>query len=426
MRKTAHNGEEPMAEQTMHALEKRIGLRNRGIVDPLSISDYIKQGGYQGFKKALTMTPEAVIQQVMDSGLRGRGGAGFPTGSKWKYTRAANGPERFAICNADEGEPGTFKDRVLMEEDPHSYLEGLMIAAYAVGASKAFVYIRGEYYTSIQRTRSAIEAARKEKLLGNNILNSGYSLDIHIKLGGGSYLCGEESALIESLEGRRGYPRIKPPYPAEKGVFNKPTAVNNVETLSHVPEIMRHGAAWYRSMGTEKSPGTKIFTICGDIQKPGCYEAEMGIPLEKLLFDMAGGIKGNQTLKAVLVGGAAGTFIPQQFKTIAMDFDSLKANQFTLGSGALIVISNARPMKAILSEILRFFHHESCGKCVPCRVGTRQLQDMAEKGNALPLDAMMTLSQLMFDTSLCPLGQSPIFPVRSAFQHFKPELSGTM
>jgi NADH:ubiquinone oxidoreductase subunit F (NADH-binding) len=409
--------------------ECKIGLRNTGQIDPSSIDDYINRGGYEGLKKALSMDPQAVIDEISASGLRGRGGAGFPTGMKWKYTRASKDPEKYAVCNADEGEPGTFKDRVLMEQDPHSYLEGLMIAAYAVGAETAYSYIRGEYYPSIRATRDAIDAAKAKGFLGKNILGSDFSLDIHLKLGGGSYLCGEESALIESLEGKRGYPRIKPPYPAEIGAFGKPTVVNNVETLAHVPEILRKGAAWYRTMGTESSPGTKIFTISGDIQRPGCYETEMGVPLKELLFNLAGGIRHDKALKTVLVGGAAGTFIPARMVDAEMDFDGLKEKGFVLGSGALIVLAEDRCLKDFLQDLMRFFYDESCGKCVPCRIGSRQLMDMfknSTSGNKSikegQLDKILNLANMMFRTSLCPLGQSPLFPVKSAIDHHKAEL----
>jgi NADH:ubiquinone oxidoreductase subunit F (NADH-binding) len=410
-----------------------LGMRNIGSIDPFSIDDYISRGGYEGFKKALAMAPEAVVKVIGDSGLRGRGGAGFPTGMKWKFTAASEGTEKYAVCNADEGEPGTFKDRVLMEKDPHSYLEGLITAAYAVGAATGYIYIRGEYFLSIRRTREAIDSARTRGFLGQNILGSGYSLDVHIKLGGGSYLCGEESALIESLEGKRGYPRIKPPYPAEKGVFDKPTVVNNVETLAHVPEIIRHGAEWYRTMGTEKSPGTKMFTLCGDIVNPGCYETEMGLTLETLLHDLGGGIAGGKKLKTVLAGGAAGTFIPASQVDVRMDFDHLKERDFTLGSGALIVMAEDRCVKDMLEDILRFFQHESCGKCVPCRVGAKQLLELINKDggktgkdNEQRVKDILELSDMMFKTSLCPLGQSPLFPVKSAVDHFKAELLEAM
>lgn len=399
----------------------KIAMRHVGQINPYSIHDYLDRGGYEGFKKALQMEPTAIIAEISEARLRGRGGAGFPTGSKWKYTHAAANVPKYVICNADEGEPGTFKDRVLMEEDPHSCLEGLLIAAYAVGANSGYFYIRGEYFLAIQRLRQAITDAKGHGLLGENILGSGFSLEIYIKLGGGSYLCGEESALIESLEGKRGFPRIKPPYPAEKGVFNHPTLVNNVETLTHVPEIIRHGALWYRSIGTEQSPGTKIFTICGDVKCPGSFEVPMGTPLKELLYEAAGGIANDKALKAVLVGGAAGTFLPPAYIDISMDYDSLKKKGFLLGSGALIVLHEDRSIKDFLQDLLRFFHHESCGKCVPCRIGTRHLWDMM-KENELPLQPLLDLAEVMAKTSLCPLGQSPIFPVQSAITHFKPEL----
>ncbi len=407
----------------------KIALRNVGQINPTSIHDYINNGGYEGFKKVLFMDRNEVITEISASRLRGRGGAGFSTGSKWKFTHAATNLPKYVICNADEGEPGTFKDRVLLEEDPHSCLEGLMIAAYAVGASTGYFYIRGEYYLAIHRIRQAITDAHTHGLLGENILDSRFTLEIYIKLGGGSYLCGEESALIESLEGKRGFPRIKPPYPAEKGVFKRPTLVNNVETLTHVPEIIRKGAPWYCSMGTEQAPGTKIFTICGDIKVPGCYEAPMGIRLTELLFDTAGGMRENKKLKAVLVGGAAGTFLPPQYVDIQMDYESLKEKGFLLGSGALIVLNEDRSIKDFLQDLLRFFHHESCGKCVPCRVGSRQLLDIIKdktKEKELRLNQLLDLAGMMFKTSLCPLGQSPIFPVRTAITHFKPELLMTM
>jgi NADH:ubiquinone oxidoreductase subunit F (NADH-binding) len=408
--------------------EHKIALRNVGEIDPGSIDQYIARGGYEGLKKALSMSPADVIKEIEASGLRGRGGAGFPTGAKWKYTQPAPGGSSYVICNADEGEPGTFKDRVLMEEDPHSYLEGLIIAAYAIGASTGYIYIRGEYYPSIRQTRKCIDEAKKKGFLGNQIQGTQFSLNIHIKLGGGSYLCGEESALIESLEGKRGYPRIKPPYPAEKGVFDRPTLVNNVETLAFVPEIIRHGAQWFKAIGTPKSPGTKIFTISGDVKRPGCYETAMGVSLRQLLDELAGGIADGKKLQTVLVGGAAGTFIPADKIDIAMDYDNLKENGFLLGSGALIVMNEERSVKDMLQDLLRFFHHESCGKCVPCRVGTRQLLDMVNNGaragenSEKHLQEILDLSVMMSKTSLCPLGQSPFFPIQSAIMHLKPQL----
>lgn len=409
-----------------HKKERHIGLRNVGKIDPLSIDEYIAAGGYEAFKKALKMNPDDIIKEIQDSGLRGRGGAGFSTGLKWKFTRQPQTTPKYVVCNADEGEPGTFKDRILMEQDPHSNIEGVMIAAYAIGAEKGYIYIRGEYATSIERTRKALEDAEAKGFLGKNILGSRFSLDIEIKYGGGSYLCGEESALIESLEGKRGYPRIKPPYPAEKGVFLQPTLVNNVETLAHVPPIIANGAKWYNSFGTPTSPGTKIFTICGDVNKPGAYETEMGISLKELLMEMAGGITGNRPIKTILCGGSAGTFIPGDKIDIKMDFDNLKEHGFLLGSGALIVMHRDRSLPEMLESLMNFFHHESCGKCVPCRVGMEHMANMAGECLGGPpevrekcLGKMLELADLMAKSSLCPLGQSPIFPIRSIAEHNK-------
>jgi len=332
---------------------------------------------------------------------------------------------RYIVCNADEGEPGTFKDRIIMEQDPHLLIEGMIIAAYAVGAEKGYIYIRGEYHQSVDMVCKALADAAKRGFLGNNILDSGYSLGIEIKLGGGSYLCGEEFALLESIEGKRGYPRIKPPYPAEKGLFGMPTLINNVETLSHIPAIILNGVDWYKSIGTEKSPGTKIFSISGDVKNPGYFEVEMGINLKELIYNLAGGIKDRKKFKAALIGGAAGTFVPESFLRISMDFDSLQQKDAVLGSGAVIVMAEDRSILDMLHSILRFFGHESCGKCVPCRVGTQQLLMLLEKiiadrdNNGYSIDALLEQSELMAKTSLCPLGQSPVLPIRSAIQHFR-------
>ncbi len=406
--------------------EQRIALRNAGKINPCDIREYINAGGYEGLRRALEIPPEKVIEIITASGLRGRGGAGFPTGTKWNFVRAAGGAEKYAVCNADEGEPGTFKDRILMEQDPHGYIEGLVIAAYAAGAQKGYIYIRGEYYPAIETARKALKDAEKLGFLGEHILDSGFSLQLDIKLGGGSYLCGEESALIESLEGKRGFPRIKPPYPAEKGVFGKPTLVNNVETLAHVPPIMVNGTEWYKSMGTTATPGTKIFTLCGDVASPGAYETGMGVPLKTLINDFGGGVTGGKKILAVLSGGAAGTYIPSKMLDIHMDFDSLKEKNLLLGSGAVMVLNESRSLGDNLENILHFFHHESCGKCVPCRVGCEHLLHMSHRrGGSGPrereqcLDRMLELSTMMAKTSLCPLGQSPVFPIRSIAQYHK-------
>jgi len=370
--------------------EHRIALKNAGHIDPEKIEDYLAANGYKALKQALQMPAEKIIYELIQAGLRGRGGAGFSTGLKKKFTSEAACVllecMRYIVCNADEGEPGTFKDRIIMEGDPHLFIEGMIIAAYAVGAEKGYVYIRGEYFKSIDRIRKALHQAKTHGFLGENILRSGYSLDIDVKLGGGSYLCGEEFTLLESIEGKRGYPRIKPPYPAEKGLFDMPTLINNVETLSHIPAIILKGADWYKSVGTDKSPGTKIFSISGDVKNPGNFEVEMGIGLKDLIYNLAGGIKGNKKFKTALIGGAAGTFVPQSYLDVGMDFESLQEKDAVLGSGAVIVMDEDKSILDMLHSILRFFGHESCGKCVPCRVGTRHLV-MTRQGTHLPQDS---------------------------------------
>ena len=417
-------------------LEHRIALKNVGQINPERIEDYIAADGYKGLKQALQMPPEKIIYELIQSGLRGRGGAGFSTGLKKKFTSEASCVllecMRYIVCNADEGEPGTFKDRIIMEGDPHLLIEGMIIAAYAVGAKKGYIYVRGEYYKSVDMTRKALEIARERGFLGDNILDSGYSLDIVVKLGGGSYLCGEEFTLLESIEGKRGYPRIKPPYPAEKGLFDMPTLINNVETLSHIPTIILNGADWYKSIGTNQSPGTKIFSISGDVNNPGYFEVEMGVRLKELVYNLAAGIKDNKKFKTALIGGAAGTFAPESFLDVSMDFESLQERDAVLGSGAIIVMAEDKSILDMLHSILRFFGHESCGKCVPCRVGTRQLLILLEKiitdghdNNSSDIDALLEQAELMAKTSLCPLGQSPVLPIKSAMRYFRNELEHT-
>ena len=315
-----------------------------------------------------------------------------------------------------------------MEGDPHLLIEGMVIAAYAVGAEQGYIYIRGEYHQSIHMVRKALAHAHARGFLGRNILGTGFSMDIEIKLGAGSYLCGEELTLLESLEGKRGYPRIKPPFPAESGLFGMPTLINNVETLSHLPAIVINGAHWYRGLGTEKSPGTKIFTISGDVNSPGYAEVEMGVSLKELIYLVAGGMKDGKPFKAALLGGAAGTFVPESLLDVSMDFDALKEKEAVLGSGAVIVMSKDQSILTMLDSILRFFEHESCGKCVPCRVGTKQLMVVLEKlkgdDNKRPdhIDALVYQSELMAKTSLCPLGQSPVLAIKSAVRYFRDEL----
>ncbi len=413
-------------------IEHRISLRNVGKINPARIEDYIAQGGYEALKKALQIPPEKVIYEIIQSGLRGRGGAGFSTGLKKKFTSDATCVllecMRYIVCNADEGEPGTFKDRIIMEGDPHLFIEGMVIAAYAVGAAKGYIYIRGEYHKSIDMTRKALARAKERGFLGNNILGSGYSLEIDVKLGGGSYLCGEELTLLESLEGKRGNPRIKPPFPAERGLFGLPTLINNVETLAQIPALIINGADWYRRLGTAKSTGTKIFTVSGDVASPGYFEVEMGVTLKTLVYDFAGGIKDGKRFKTALLGGAAGTFVPESLLDVRMDFDALKEKDAVLGSGAVIVMAEDQSILNMLYSILRFFEHESCGKCVPCRAGTRQLLILLDKiktdgqANKSYLDKLVYQSEIMAKTSLCPLGQSPVLPIKSAVRYFRSEL----
>lgn len=406
--------------------EKRIILKNSGIIDPRSIKEYIDTGGYKALAKALSGTPEKVVEEVMSSGLRGRGGAGFPTGVKEQTTAGKKeGKISYVVCNADEGEPGTFKDRVIMESNSHLIVEGMIIAAFGIGAEKGYIYIRGEYYDSIAKLHNAISQAYESGYLGSNILGSGFSFDLEIKPGAGSYLCGEELTLLESLEGKRGYPRIKPPFPAEKGLWGKPTLVNNVETLANLPGIIEHGSSWFRSSGTERTPGTKVFSISGDVKKPCCYEVEAGIILNELINDLAGGTADGKPWKAVLLGGAAGTFVPFSFSDLSLCYERLKERGATLGSGAVIVIGSNRKLIPVMQSILRFFRHESCGKCVPCRLGTTFIHERSLQFPEAGHDTRITLleeivnhAREMAKSSLCPLGQSPILPLETLQRHF--------
>jgi len=409
--------------------ETRIALKNAGSIDPLSIEAYMNAGGFQAFEKALNMNSQQIVQELENSGLRGLGGGGFPTGMKVKFTAQARchkcGP-KYIVCNADEGEPGTYKDRVIMEQDPHLIIEGILIAACAVWAEKGYIYIRGEYGESIQKLKNAIKNCYDKGYLGKNIKGSGFSLDMELRVGAGSYLCGEELTLLESLEGKRGYPRIKPPFPAHVGAFNHPTLVNNVETFAHMPYILSQGSETYKKMGTENSSGTKIFTISGDIERPGYYEVLIGTTLRQLMDDLAGGMKGDNKFQAAVLGGAAGTFVDESVLDTPMGFDTLKEKGAIMGSGAIMVMDETRSLYNMLHAILVFFAHESCGKCVPCRVGTRLLMMMLEEvkegknGNrAQMLEKMKAEAGYMQQTSLCPLGGSPILPIRSIEQYFK-------
>jgi NADH-quinone oxidoreductase subunit F len=407
--------------------QERIVLDKGWKIDPENIDEVLAAGGYKAIEKILTdeITPEEVIASLKTSGLRGRGGAGFPTGLKWEFTRNADGgQQKYVICNADEGEPGTFKDRLILEGDPHKLVEAMMIAGYAIGATKGFIYIRGEYKLSIDRTQKAIDEARKYNLLGNDILETGFIFDLEIKKGAGAYVCGEETALIESMEGKRGNPRTKPPYPVTNGLWDRPTCVNNVETLANVPSIIMNGSEWFKKFGTAQSAGTKVFTILGHVEQPGLIEVEMGTPLREILYLYGGGIKDGKKFKAALVGGSAGVFLSDKLLDVKMDFEDLRENKAALGSGAILVMNETTCIVDMLFSVLKFFAHESCGQCAPCRIGTRQLLDLvykirAGKGEEKDIDQMVKTANTMYNTSLCPLGQSLIMPVKSAIKNFR-------
>lgn len=411
----------------MKAKEYRIALKNIDNVDPESLESYEAAGGLESLRYAFAIGQEKIINELTKANLRGRGGAGFPAGLKERYTSDAHDQAAipsYVVCNADEGEPGTFKDRVIMEKDPHLLIEGIIIAAFAIGAERAFIYIRGEYSQSITKVSRAIESFMAKGYLGEDIMDSGYSLELSLKLGAGSYLCGEELTLLESLEGKRGYPRIKPPFPAESGLWGAPTLVNNVETFTHIPWIIEQGAEQYLSLGTKDSPGTKIFTISGDVVRPGYYEVEMGQTLRTLIDDCGLGMADGKSFQAALIGGAAGTFVDKSLLDVPMTYDSLKAHGAVLGSGAVVVIGDDRSLYDMTLSILEFFQHESCGKCVPCRVGTTLLLEMlkeeyAKKNHVELLEQMVDEARFMAKSSLCPLGQSPILPIGSLNRFFK-------
>jgi NADH-quinone oxidoreductase subunit F len=408
--------------------QPRVVLRNCGIINPESVEEYIAEGGYEGASKALTkMTPDEVIAEVKSSGLAGRGGAAFPTAMKWEFARKAPGDEKYIVCNADEGEPGTFKDRLILEGDPHKLLEGMIIAGYAIGANKGYIYIRGEYALSIERMEKAIADASALGILGNNIFEKGFAFEVKIMKGAGAYVCGEETALIESLEGHRGHPRNKPPYPVVAGLWGKPTVVNNVETLANVGDIIRNSAGWFRKYGTTKCSGTKVYTILGHVATPGLIETEMGTTLRDIIFDYGGGISSGKQFKGALVGGAAGAFLGPDMLDVQMDFVNLKEYAAALGSGAILVMNEDTSMVDMLKSVLHFFKHESCGHCVPCRLGTAQLVEIIDriaegKGTPEDVDKLVSISTVMKDTSFCPLGQSPYMPISSCMKYFRDEI----
>lgn len=401
----------------------KIALKRLGKINPKSLEDFLNNDGFSSLKKLFNISPDEILDNIEKSGLRGRGGAGFPTGLKQRFTSSSclACSKRFVVCNADEGEPGTFKDRIIMENDPFLLIEGIIIASYAIRATNAYIYIRGEYKNSIENLKNAIKQCYDKGYLGKNILNSGYNLEMELFIGAGSYLCGEELTLIESLEGKRGYPRIKPPFPAEKGLWGYPTLVNNVETFSHLPFIITNGWEEYSKIGTAESKGTKLFCVSGNVNNTGVYELPMGITLKELIFNHAGGMKFGYKFKGALLGGAAGTFADESILDVPLAYETLKKEGLTLGSGAVIVIDDKTNLKEMLLSILSFFMHESCGKCVPCRIGTKILLDEISKKDTMQINInfMVEESEYMAKTSLCPLGQSPVLPLKSFVKFFK-------
>jgi NADH-quinone oxidoreductase subunit F len=405
---------------------RRLTSRIGRISHPISIAEYLASGGYRGLEKALSLAPRAIIEQVKAAGLVGRGGAAFPTGLKWEGAARAEGQPKYVVCNADESEPGTFKDRILMEGDPHAILEGMAIAAYAIASSRGYIYIRSEYPRAYRVMSQAIQEARQASYLGSNIMGSGFAFDVELRKGAGAYICGEETALFESIEGKRGFPRLKPPFPTTHGLFGKPTVINNVETLSNIPLILNLGVEAYRAVGTEKSPGSKLFCVSGDVTRPGLYEAPFGLTLRHLLFNLAGGVQGGKALGAVLFGGAAGAFARQEHLDTPLSFEDLRAAGLPLGSGVIMVFDETRDLRDVLLRLTRFFAHESCGKCYPCQMGTlRQYEIMQRIVAGAPLSGddqrLSDIGWTMSDASICGLGQTAASAVLSALKLW-PEL----
>jgi NADH-quinone oxidoreductase subunit F len=418
---------EKMQDVEFFKRQTKVVLSNCGSIDPLSIDDYIGRQGYAGLAKVLaSMQPDAVIEEMKKSGLRGRGGAGFSTGLKWSFARKAQGDVKYVLCNADEGDPGAFMDRSVLEGDPHAIIEGMAVAAFAVGANQGFVYVRAEYPLAVERLAHALHQAREYGLLGKNILGAPFSFDLEIRMGSGAFVCGEETALMTSIEGNRGEPRPRPPFPAQSGLWGKPSVLNNVETYANVPAIMRNGAAWYAQYGTEKSKGTKVFALAGAVNNTGLVEVPVGTPLGELLYDVGGGITGNKAFKAAQIGGPSGGCIPKQHLNVALDYESLNELGAIMGSGGLIVMDEDSCMVDVARFFLEFVQDESCGKCVPCRVGTKRMLEILEricegKGEQGDIEKLIALGEQIRDTALCGLGQTAPNPVLSTIRHFRHE-----
>ncbi len=414
-------------DTNFYKTQKRVALRNCGLIDPEDIDEYIAMDGYAALGKVLTeMKPEDVVQVVKDSGLRGRGGGGFPTGLKWSFTAANSADQKYVVCNADEGDPGAFMDRSVLEGDPHCLIEAMAICGYATGATEGYVYVRAEYPIAVKRLQLAIDQAREYGLLGKNIFDSGFDFDLFIRLGAGAFVCGEETALMTSIEGNRGEPRPRPPYPAVKGLFGKPTTENNVETFANIPQIILNGAEWFASMGTEKSKGTKVFALGGKIENTGLVEIPMGTTLREIIYDIGGGIPNGKKFKAAQTGGPSGGCIPMSLIDTAIDYDNLTAIGCMMGSGGLIVMDEDNCMVDIAKFFLDFTVDESCGKCAPCRIGTKRMMEILEKitdgnGTLEDIDKLEELAYYIKENSLCGLGQTAPNPVLATLKFFREE-----
>ena len=414
-------------DTNFYKTQKRVALRNCGLINPENIDEYIAMDGYAALGKVLTeMTPEEVIQVVKDSGLRGRGGGGFPTGLKWSFTAANSADQKYVVCNADEGDPGAFMDRSVLEGDPHCIVEAMTICGYATGATEGYVYVRAEYPIAVKRLQIAIDQAREYGLLGKNIFDSGFDFDLHIRLGAGAFVCGEETALMTSIEGNRGEPRPRPPYPAVKGLFGKPTTENNVETFANIPQIILRGAEWFASMGTEKSKGTKVFALGGKITNTGLVEIPMGTTLREIIEDIGGGVPDGKKFKAAETGGPSGGCIPASLIDTPIDYDNLTAIGCMMGSGGLIVMDEDNCMVDIAKFFLNFTVDESCGKCAPCRIGTKRMMEILDKitsgnGTLEDIDKLEELAYYIKENSLCGLGQTAPNPVLATLKFFREE-----
>ncbi len=407
--------------------QKRIALKNCGMINPEDIDEYIAFDGYKALEEVLkNWTPEDVIKTISDSGLRGRGGAGFPTGKKWELTRASEGEQKYVVCNADEGDPGAFMDRSILEGDPHAVLEAMAIAGYTIGANRGFIYVRAEYPIAVQRLKIAIKQAEEYGILGKNIFDSGFDFDIEIRLGAGAFVCGEETALLESIEGKRGQPRLKPPYPAQAGLLGKPTLINNVETYANIAQIILNGSEWYSSIGTENSKGTKVFALGGNVNNIGLVEVPMGTTLREIVYDIGGGIPNGRDFKAAQTGGPSGGCIPKEHLDTPIDYESLKSIGSMMGSGGLIVMDDTKCMVSLAKFYLEFTVSESCGKCTPCRIGTKRMLEILKKlcdgkGTKEDIDRLEKLALNIQKSSICGLGQSAPNPVISTLKYFRDE-----